>query len=326
MDRDTSRDQFSKELLLKTFREETLTPYDYDLSQRVFSFTELLQPYALTKVEQFKCGFPCSMGKKVFFLLDNPWVKENPMPDDSAPGSKHLCTRCDRPFFTTQENYITEEGCIYHWGKIYAAQYTCCGRVPGSMGCTTCRVHVWSGVERGVNGPFSSFVTTRKSTYPDRNIYALDCEMCYTVAGLEVARVSVVGFDGVVVYDTFVRPAHSVVDFNTQFSGVAERDLQNAKSLKKVQKELCEFIRADTILIGHGLDNDLRALRMVHGTVLDTSLMFPHHKGMPFRRGLKELALSELGRHVQEGRGHSSCEDARTSLDLVKHKLLNMLP
>ena len=65
---------------------------------------------------------------------------------------------------------------------------------------------------------------------------------------------------------------------------MTKRDLKNAKTLKTVQEELCEFICADTILIGHGLDNDLRALRLVHGTVLDTSLMFAHYKGLPFRR------------------------------------------
>ncbi|XP_063915742.1 putative exonuclease GOR [Zophobas morio] len=273
-----AKEESSKDRLLSIFQKEDqqreklkkkkpLTPCDYDLSKRVFSFTNLLQPYALPKVQQFKCGFPCSMGKKVYFLLDNPWVKENPTPDDSAPGSKRLCTRCDRPFFTTQENYITEEGCIYHYGKIYAAQYTCCGLVPGSMGRTTFRVHVWSGVERGVNGPFTSFVTTRKSTYPDRNIYALDCEMCYTVAGLEVARVSVVGFDGVVVYDTFVRPAHSV-------------ERQEVAGLEIARVSVVGF---NGIVVYDTLNGD---------------------------------------RYIpDEGRGHSSCEDARTSLDLAKVKL-----
>ena len=43
------------------------------------------------------------------------------------------------------------------------------------------------------------------------------------------------------------------------------------------------FINADTVLVGHGLENDLRALQLIHSTVLDTSAVFPHYCGLPFR-------------------------------------------
>ena len=71
------------------------------------------------------------------------------------------------------------------------------------------------------------------------------------------------------------------------------------KNLKEVQNDLMGFINADTILVGHGLENDLRALSLVHATVLDTAVVFPHFYGLPFRRSLRSLAASYLKRDIQ---------------------------
>uniref|UniRef100_A0A3Q4I8L1 Uncharacterized protein n=1 Tax=Neolamprologus brichardi TaxID=32507 RepID=A0A3Q4I8L1_NEOBR len=46
-------------------------------------------------------------------------------------------------------------------------------------------------------------------------VYSLDCEMCYTVHGLELSRVTVVNSSLEVVYDTFVKPENEVIDYNT---------------------------------------------------------------------------------------------------------------
>jgi RNA exonuclease 1 len=59
------------------------------------------------------------------------------------------------------------------------------------------------------------------------------------------------------------------------------------------------FINAHTILIGHGLENDLRALKLVHTTLIDTSIVFPHYYGLPYRRSLKSLVKSYLKREIQ---------------------------
>ena len=88
--------------------------------------------------------------------------------------------------------------------------------------------------------------------------------MLFTTQGLELCKVTVVGIDGRLVYETIIRPDDLIVDYNTRFSGVTARDLKrgSVKSLKDVQNDLLGFINANTILIGHGLENDLRALKV----------------------------------------------------------------
>ena len=75
------------------------------------------------------------------------------------------------------------------------------------------------------------------------------------------------------------------------------------------------------LLVGHGLENDFRALMLVHTLVIDTSDLYPHFFGLPYRRSLKSLAKSYLKRDIQTGT-HDSLEDARASLELVLCKVM----
>ena len=250
------------------------------------------------------------------------------------------CVRCGRGFFVTVDGeYLTQEQCLYHWGKLHKVvgsgpaktcpmavrtEYSCCHGKPSARGCTTGKLHVWNGVGPGINGPFDGYVRTRlrKTPPPDGNfgVYALDCEMCFTTRGLELTKVTVVAADGRLVYDCLVRPENFIIDYNTRFSGITARDLSKraTKSLRDVQNDLMGFINADTILVGHGLENDLRALRIIHGTVIDTSVIFPHYYGLPYRRSLKSLVGCFLKRKIQQdSSGHDSLEDARACIELM---------
>ena len=94
-----------------------------------------------------------------------------------------------------------------------------------------------------------------------------------------------------------------------------------SKNLKEVQNDLMGFINADTIIVGHGLENDLRALNLIHNTVLDTAVVFPHFFGLPYRRSLKALVSSYLKKDIQESSfGHDSYEDARACIELMLWK------
>ena len=80
-------------------------------------------------------------------------------------------------------------------------------------------------------------------------------------------------------------------DFNTRFSGIhPDKYATDAvRTLEAVRRALGRLIGTDTILIGHALDNDLRALRLVHRYVVDTAALFPHSRGLPYRRALRDL-------------------------------------
>ncbi|KAG8280708.1 nucleic acid binding [Homalodisca vitripennis] len=114
-----------------------------------------------------------------------------------------------------------------------------------------------------------------------------------------------------------VRPESEIIDYNTRFSGVKEENYRgNFKTLREVQSDLTKFIKEDTILIGRGLENDLRALRMVHSSCVDTAVVFPHRRGLPFRRALRDLVMYVLDRSIQDNpEGYDSTEDARACLD-----------
>lgn len=49
-----------------------------------------------------------------------------------------------------------------------------------------------------------------------KNIYAIDCEMCKTQDGFELTRISIVNWDGDVIYDTLVKPTNPITDYLTQ--------------------------------------------------------------------------------------------------------------
>lgn len=162
------------------------------------------------------------------------------------------------------------------------------------------------------------------------DIAALDCEMIYSTGGFRVARVSVVNASGKEVLDELIKmdDGVEVVDLNTRFSGIRAEEYATRAvlPLESVRRALDRLIGADTILIGHALDNDLRALRLVHRRVVDTAALFPHTRGLPYRRALRDLTKEHLNRSIQQGgasKGHSSVEDSVASLDLVRWFVLN---
>uniref|UniRef100_A0A034WGM5 Putative exonuclease GOR-like protein n=1 Tax=Bactrocera dorsalis TaxID=27457 RepID=A0A034WGM5_BACDO len=248
---------------------------------------------------------------------------------------ERVCERCDQSFYVSESGeYLIKERCAFHWGR-FKEKFTCCGGKRNSEGCERNKLHVWNGIIDGENGPYDDFLYTQPrsdKSNDEAKVYALDCEMCYTGRGLEVAKVSLVGYDGQVVYDHFVKPTCEVVDYCTRFSGVTDKDLcemqnKNLKTFAEVQKDLLQLIDADTILIGHSMENDLRVLKIVHKKVVDTAHEFPHPLGFPYRHSLKNLTKKYLKRDIQCGNnGHDSVEDSRACLELVMWKVRNRIP
>ncbi|KAI0304099.1 Rexo1 protein [Russula brevipes] len=275
------------------------------------------------------------------YIVDIPaeWGSGGELP--SLEGKLFNCERCKMPYVVRPLDHdaTIANACTYHWGKpLYRTVggertriFTCCSLTADdhAEGCTR-GPHVFYESEPSLlhaRHPFSESPSVASSAL---DIAALDCEMVYTTGGFRIARVSVIDATGKEVFDELIKmdDGIEVVDLNTRFSGIRPEEYaaRGVLPLDSVRRALARLIGADTILIGHALDNDLRALRLVHRRVVDTAVLFPHSRGPPFRRALRDLTKEHLRRSIQQGggsKGHSSVEDSVASLDLVKWFVLN---
>lgn len=81
--------------------------------------------------------------------------------------------------------------------------------------------------------------------------------------------------------------------------------------LKDVRNMVRAIVSNECILIGHSLESDLCSLKLYHLKCVDTSVIFPHKKGLPYKRSLKNLMLENCGTVIQQedemgGFGHDS--------------------
>lgn len=136
--------------------------------------------------------------------------------------------------------------------------------------------------------------------YAVTKLLAIDCEMCETDAGLELTRITVVDESQAVVYESLVKPVNPIRNYWTQYSGITAKMLKDITvRLEDVQAALLQLITPGTALIGHSLENDLRALKLHHCLVMDTALLFPHPAGPPRKYALRVLAKTYLNKTIQ---------------------------
>ncbi|XP_014348705.1 RNA exonuclease 1 homolog [Latimeria chalumnae] len=304
------------------------------------------------KLQEEKIGFSGSELYRLLtdYVLTEEQLRENgyPHPHPEKPGTavllngvpkrnvgdslKRVCCRCGETYYsvTSKGKHVRKEECSYHWGRVLRqkvpggvdTRYSCCEGLVGTPGCQVAKLHVHDGRKENLDG----FMKTFKKQPPiDRNcgVFGVDCEMCYTTQGLELTRVTVVDSSLQVVYDVFVKPDSEVIDYNTRYSGVTEKDLLNTtSSIRDVQAVLLNMFNADTILIGHSLESDLIALKLLHSTIIDTSLVFPHRLGLPYKRTLRNLMADYLRRIIQDHvGGHDSRQDAAACMELMLWKI-----
>jgi hypothetical protein len=90
-----------------------------------------------------------------------------------------------------------------------------------------------------------------------------------------------------------------------------------------VQASLLLTIAPHDIVIGHSLENDLRAARWIHRRVIDTALLFRADHGR-FKYSLRHLAARLLKTQIQRpDQPHCSEEDAVTALQLAVRRAVD---
>ena len=296
----------------------------------------VLKRYALTEEQLADNGYPLAdpdgpKGKAV--------IKEDPTrPRKLQPTAANLrnCNRCLKEYLVNKHGQqIEKEDCIYHWGRLYKGagnralggpvqQWSCCKGEANADGCQVHDKHVADCIDYDdLRGFVETLEPSSRPANGDFGVFALDCEMCNTVRGIELTRVTVVDLKGKSVYESLVMPDNEIIDYNTRFSGIVADDLKDVKTkIRDVQAVLLSMFSSKTILIGHSLESDLKALKMLHKTVVDTSVVFPHKMGLPYKRALRSLSADYLKRIIQNDvGGHDSAEDALACLDLMKMKV-----
>ncbi|KAG9234211.1 RNA exonuclease-like protein Rex3 [Amylocarpus encephaloides] len=274
-----------------------------------------------------------------------------------------LCDRCQSRFQVfpgrrREDGALASGGsCTYHYGRFYWAdrdvmdptskrekKYRCCGQVVGeSPGCTKADCHVFKISEVKRLAAVLNFEWTPENPSKDTSSpVCIDGEMGYTVHGLELIRLTATSWpSGDTLFDVLVKPIGEILDLNSRYSGVQPKDMIDAPpwssippSKQKLQlisspaaarSLLFSHLSPNTPVIGHGLENDLNAVRFIHPKIIDTALLFPHKSGLPYRNSLKYLMHRFLNREIQVvvvgKEGHDSQEDANAAGMLVRWKV-----
>lgn len=271
------------------------------------------------------------------------------------------CDRCRTRFQVfpgrrAEDGALTTGGmCLYHPAKprrpteetadkSHKEQfYPCCNETVGkSTGCTPSDTHVFKISEAKRLALVMPFMKTPPNpSLESDTAVCFDCEMGYTTRGMELIRLTATSWpDGRKTVDVLVRPLGEILDLNSRFSGVWPKDFASAaphsmssttaaghfelvESPFAARALLFSHLTPTTPLIGHALENDLNAVRIIHPCIIDSVLLYPHPRGLPLRFGLKLLLKKHLERDIQMGGalGHDSAEDARAAGDLVRLKV-----
>jgi hypothetical protein len=122
--------------------------------------------------------------------------------------------------------------------------------------------------------PDYTWVNSKQGAKGPARVIAMDCEMCETIDPVtnEKEANSLVRFSlvdalnpSVVLIDQLVCPTNPISDSRTRIHGITEEQLNSVKfTLRHAQAALLKLVNEDTIIIGHSLHHDLKAMHIIH--------------------------------------------------------------
>jgi RNA exonuclease 1 len=147
------------------------------------------------------------------------------------------------------------------------------------------------------------------------------------MAGRELAHVCIIDYHtSDKLFDEIVVPSAPITDYLTRWSGLSPSSFNNVSTtLADVHNYIRTLIKPSTILIGHSLEGDLKAMKVAHARCVDTSIIYHHPRGRPLKPGLKWLMNKWCNKEIQNrgDGGHNPEEDARACVDLLRAKMKN---
>ena len=250
-------------------------------------------------------------------------------------------------------------------------QWSCCGRHVSEPPCGGSDEHLLphDPGDRAHRNRWQFYQTPALTQPGHRAAVSIDCEMGTAQDGEpELIRITLVDyFSGATLVDTLVYPSVPMQHFNTRWSGVTRAQMEKARRSRRclfgpaaARAAIFEHVGLATVVVGHGLQNDLACLRWLHGRIVDSYLIESglreaaqreaeeeremrgvdapptppgpekaergagQQRRHPDGMSLKALALKKLGRSIQGGKGHDSLEDAIAARDLVHSFVVDM--
>lgn len=165
-------------------------------------------------------------------------------------------------------------------------------------------------------------------------VIAIDCEMCQTTDPLTGERDNnaLIRFSAVnglnpsqVLVDQLVKPAFPITDSRAHIHGIPQERLEGVDfTLRHAQAELLKLCSDYTIIVGHSVHNDLKALRCVHKNCIDTSYLFAVENEPGASPSMRDVSEHILGTKLPEL--HDSVLDARAANQAAIYLLVQGCP
>ncbi|KAL9620539.1 MAG: hypothetical protein Q9160_004900 [Pyrenula sp. 1 TL-2023] len=158
---------------------------------------------------------------------------------------------------------------------------------------------------------------------------ALDCEMVATRFNpSELVRLTAIDYlTSEVLIDSLVKPKERVINWRSTITGITSATMASAEAQGKVlygykeaQKELWKYVDSNTVLVGHAMENDFKALKITHLKVVDSGILASQAVSSKRRQfALNKLCEEFMAKPIRQrpNATHDSLEDAFAAREIV---------
>ncbi|QSZ34646.1 hypothetical protein DSL72_007500 [Monilinia vaccinii-corymbosi] len=209
--------------------------------------------------------------------------------------------------------------------------YKCCwltGTEPGAQGCRTSATHDFQPTFRSIRHRDFQQTPSPSGQLKCRAV-VLDCEMAGVVGGGPGEPILLCVADyatGAVILNRYIYPRKTINAMRSSVHGISKKTLSDALAQGEVldgwqgaRSELWKYIDADTILVGHALENDLDALRIIHHRVVDSAILSRKEVGGGRFWGLQALCSELVNLDIRKNKHgiHDCLEDVLATREVV---------